>query len=112
MAVTKATMRERVLKHLTVTGIGESASAEDAVTVDAAIDAANEELVTRNVSTWATSAIPDDVADAFKRFVASKVRAEFGKGDGTTEGMVALADLYALTARLDTSDEPVKAVYY
>lgn len=112
MSVTKATLRNRVLRHITVLGVGETASAEDATVVDDAIDAANEELVTLGVSTWATSAIPDDVSDAMMRFVAGKVRASFGKGDGTVESDVALIRLRELTARLDPTTEPVPATYY
>lgn len=112
MSITKATLRNRVLQHLTVLGAGESASSEDATLVDDAIDALNEELVTRGVATWATSAIPDDVADAMKRFVAGRVRSSFGKGDGTQEADIALGDLRSLTARLDPTGEPVPIDYY
>jgi hypothetical protein len=112
VAITKATLRNRVLAYITVTGVAETPSAEDATFVDDAIEAANEELVTDGIATWATSAIPDDVADAMKQFVAGRVRGAFGKGDGTAESEVAKVRLRRLTAVQDNSGEPTRATFF
>jgi hypothetical protein len=112
MAITKAVLRNRVLLHLTVLGAGETASAEDATLVDDAIDGENAVLQALGVSTWGTDAIPDEVAEPLKRYMAGRLASSFGKGDGEALAQIALGDLRSITAVLDSTGEPVPSVYF
>jgi hypothetical protein len=79
--LTKAELRNRVLEHLGIKPAGQSASAEDAVLVDEAIDAAHDRLNKFGLVPFATSAIPEWAQVPLRDYVAGDVGRSFGFGD-------------------------------
>jgi arabinogalactan endo-1,4-beta-galactosidase len=71
MALTKTALRERVLRHMSVTGEDKAASAYEATVVDQVIDEVQAELEDMGLAYWETSAIPDAVARGLILYVAA-----------------------------------------
>jgi hypothetical protein len=76
--LTKAELRTRVLQHLGVLAVGQSASAEDAELVDESIDAAHDRLRKFGLVPFATSAIPTWAQTQLRNYVAGDVFRSFG----------------------------------
>lgn len=117
MSVAKAQIRNEVLEDLAVVAAGETPSAADASRVDSAIERLNEELVADGISYWATSAVPDDVVEPFKAIVAFRVAKAFEvdvqlRAELRSEATPAYTRLVALTAKRDTTGEPIRAEYF
>lgn len=113
MASTKADMRNLVLRYLAKLPEGQVAEDHDASVTEAAIDRCQAFLEAEGVAYWESSAIPDGVSDAFKRYVGAEVAHEFmppsmaesyaARKDG------ALRDLRRFTAKTNAD---VPAVYF
>lgn len=71
MAKTKAQLREGVLRYLGRISEGRSPNAYQTQVTDIAIDTAQSMLETDGLAYWETSAIPDDVFQPMKVYVAS-----------------------------------------
>lgn len=112
MTITKATLRNRAMLYATILGAGETASSEDAAVVDEVIEADNEFLVSRGVSTWATSSIPDEVQGPWSRRIAALIAPMFGLGDQTAKAEYELGQIRSVTSVEDNSGEPTGSVYY
>lgn len=78
-SISKAELRVRILQQLGVLAAGETASAEDASVVDAAIEAFHEgELKKFGTPSFATSATPEWAQDAMRDCVALRLVQVFG----------------------------------
>lgn len=77
MSSTKADMRNLVLRYLAKLPEGQVAEDHDASVVEAAIDRCQAFLETEEVAYWETSAIPNEVANAYRSYVAAEVAHEF-----------------------------------
>jgi hypothetical protein len=78
--LTKAELRDRVLEHMGILAAGQSASSEDAVLVEEAIDSAHAQLRKFGLAPFATSAIPAWAQPMLRDYVAGIVGPSFGFG--------------------------------
>lgn len=84
--LTKSELRDRVMHHLGVLAVGQSASAEDAALVEEAIDAAHAMLRKFGLAPFATSAVPEWAQVPMRDYVAGAVGKSFGFGDAFAQG--------------------------
>lgn len=76
MALTKAQLRNKVLRRLAILPEGQVASSWQAEVVDDCIDQSQKVLEDEGIAYWETSAIPDRAAIGFRDFVAGRVCGE------------------------------------
>ena len=76
MALTKAEMRNKILRQLAILPESQVPRASEATIVEDAIDQAQAYLEADGLAYWETTAIPDGVAFGFAAFVAGRVAAE------------------------------------
>lgn len=77
MALTKADMRNLVLRYLAKLPEGQTANAHDASVTEDAIDRCQSWLEADEIAYWESSAIPDGAANAYRNYVAAEVAHEF-----------------------------------
>jgi len=77
MALTKAQMRNKVLRRIGRLPEGQVASDADADIVDETIDEAHAFLEAKGIAYWETSAIPDEIAHQLCKYLAAQVAPEF-----------------------------------
>lgn len=116
MALTKEQMRNRILQKIGILASGETASSEDADLVETAIDDLNEHLVARGLSTWETSAIPQEVAIAFRDWCAATVMDQFDvpadmQAKITADRTIAERDM-KMVVRADDPGAPIVGSYF
>lgn len=85
--LTKAQVRDRVLEHIGVLAAGQSASAEDAVLVEEAIDSAYAQLRKFGLAPFDLATVPEWAQPLLRDYVAGIVGATFGFGDAFVAGM-------------------------
>lgn len=112
---TKADLRNKVLRYLSVLPEGQDASPHQETVVGDAIDQAQAELETKGVAYWSLTTIPNDAMTAYARFVAARVALElldperagpYVAGEGG-----ALAELRSITAKAPQS-APARHCYF
>lgn|SRR5574343_644388 len=102
--ITKAELRDLVLKHLGVLAVGQSANASDAALVELCIDSAHDRLNKKGLVPFALTAIPSWAQIPLRDYVAIDVSPSFGKAvsrlaDGTSPIQnQALVELHAQVA--------------
>jgi hypothetical protein len=113
MALSKAQLRNKVLRFLSMLPEGQTADAHTATVTEDVIDQTHLILETKGIAYWATSAIPDGVAPALASFVASYLALELMEperaGPYVSMRSSALDDLYAFTA---TENGAVRHTYF
>ena len=113
MALTKAELRNKVLRHLSMLPEGQTADAHLTDVVEKAIDQSHAFLEAEGIAYWATSAIPDGVAIPLARYVGSQVAPELMEPDRAGAYVSAeLASLIALRRFTAKPNATVSAVYY
>jgi hypothetical protein len=73
---TKADLRNAVLRFLSVLPEGQSASAHQTTVVETAIDREQAYLETEGIAWWETSAIPNEVMNPLREYIAAIVAPE------------------------------------
>jgi len=81
MTITKADLRNAALRYLSVLPEGQAATPHQVTTVESVIDRAQAFLESEGLAYWETTAIPDDVANAYRRFIAAEVAPELMEPD-------------------------------
>jgi hypothetical protein len=113
--ITKAELRDRVLRHLKVLAAGESATAEDAGAVESAIDDVYEELGELGHAYWSADTIPQACARPLMRIVAADVAADFvtqGEADDyEVKRAPAMSELRAILAE-PNDGAPIQVCYF
>lgn len=107
--MTKAELRNHILRQLGVLGAGQTANADDAALIEQIIDNCQAELEQMEVALWPVDSIPDYAVEAFTMYVTSTVTA-FGNQADLGQKMMALRMLRALT--VDRRSSVGKANYF
>lgn len=92
MASTKAQIRNDVLEEIEVLAAGETASAEDAATVERKIDQVHAELDALELVSWPISAVPDSIVMGYVMMVAERCKNSFGINPQKAAELVGSAD--------------------
>lgn len=112
---TKADLRNKVLRYLSVLPEGQNASSHQTTVTELAIDQAQAELETKGIAWWSTSTIPNDAMTAYARFVAARVALELLDPERAAPYVMgeggALAELRSITAKAPQS-APNRACYF
>jgi len=113
MALTKAQMRDKVLRILGRLPENQIAQAWESDIVEDTIDQVQAFLESEELAFWETSAIPDGVVQGYSRYVAGQVAPELMGAEQAVQ-YVGLSDLgmRAIRRFCATADGPVTAVYY
>jgi hypothetical protein len=107
--MTKAELRNHILRQLGVLGAGETATAEDAELVETVIDNCQDELEQLEVALWPVDDVPGYAIESFTLYVKSSLSA-FGQEYDPRLKALGLAQLRMLTA--DRRSGVGKATYY
>jgi len=113
MALTKAEMRNKILRRLRVLPEGQDARSVDAEIVESAIDQAHAQLEAAELAYWSVDSTPDGVAKGMADFVAGQVAVELVDISQATQyaGLEA-AGMRAIRQFCALGDADVKAVFY
>lgn len=105
-------LRDHLLGHLGVLGIGAAASADDAAHATTVLTNAHGTLQKLNVALWTLDDVPDWAIEAFVKYAAPMAAPRFGLAEQypMINQRVALAELRELTS--DGRTPPAKACYY
>jgi hypothetical protein len=95
--VTKAELRNHILRQLGVLGAGETATAEDAEMMETIIDNCQDELEQLEVATWSADDIPGYAIESFCLYGKASVTA-FGQEYDPRIKKLALDQLRYITA--------------
>lgn len=95
--MTKAELRDHILRQLGVLGAAEQASAEDASLVETVIDNCQDELEQLEVALWPVDDVPGYAIESFTLYCKSSLTA-FGQEYDPRLKNLALAQLRYLTA--------------
>lgn len=113
---TRTDIRNRVLKKLRVLAAGESADADDAAVVDAAVAEKHEQLINRGLVAWDVDSVPPYAVGPFVTIVAAECCDEFGVPEGRTVRLVAQGQLaeqeLAKQVAGPRADEPVTGTFF
>lgn len=71
-------LRNAVLRHLGITGSGQSPAAEDASVVDDAWVSIYKQLRRKSLAPWDDDAIEEEAQEPLTRYVAAEVATKFG----------------------------------
>ena len=107
--MTKAELRDHILRQLGVIGAGESPSAEDAELVETVIDNCHDELEQLEVALWTVDDVPGYAIESFCNYVKPSLSA-FGQEYDFAAKQVALKALRYVTS--DRRSGVGKATYY
>lgn len=113
---TKVDLRNKILKELGVLPVGQVASAEDAVDVEAKIDEIHAEYTESGIASWDIDSTPDNVVDPYVKIIAHYLSATFSVSQAKAAKLErnfadARRRLYQQTSFKNVA-EPTKAVYY
>jgi hypothetical protein len=95
--MTKAELRDHILRQLGVLGAGDDATAEDATLVEAVIDNCQDELEQLEVAVWPVDDVPGYAIESFVLYCRGSLTA-FGQDYDQRVKDMALARLRMLTA--------------
>jgi hypothetical protein len=107
--MTKAELRDHILRQLGVIGAGQSPSAEDAELTETVIDNCHDELEQLEVALWSVDDVPGYAIESFVNYVKPSLSA-FGQEYDYRAKAVALAALRMVTA--DRRAGVGRATYY
>ena len=113
---TKVELRNQVLQELEVLPAGQTASAEDAVTVETRIDQVYAFLEDKEIAYWDANNIPAEVMRPMVKIVAYECAPAFQLPPDKialhkAQHDTGMRDLYAHVAA-QRGGEPIKATYY
>jgi hypothetical protein len=115
--ITKANLRDMILKHLGVLGVGQTANADDSALVESAIDSAYDRLNKRGFVPFSVELIPAWAQIPLRDYVAIDLSPSFGREvarlpDGTSPIQnQAIIELHAQVAGYKHR-RSVRATYY
>lgn len=113
MSLTKAQMRNKVLRVLGTLPEGQTGQAWESEIVDDAIDQAQAFLESEGLAYWETSAIPDGVAQGYAQFVVGRAGLELlGLESADRVRSLASDGIFEIRRFCATADGPVRAVYF
>jgi hypothetical protein len=95
--MTKAELRDHILRQLGVIGAGEAPTAEDAALVETVIDNCQDELEQLEVALWPADDVPGYAIESFVLYCKASLTA-FGQEYDPRLKQLALAQLRYLTA--------------
>jgi hypothetical protein len=95
--MTKAELRDHILRQLGVLGAADDATAEDAALTEAVIDNCQDELEQLEVALWSADDVPGYAIESFVLYCKSSLAAFGQEYDPRLKGL-ALAQLRMLTA--------------
>ena len=107
--MTKAELRDHILRQLGVIGAAETPSSEDAALVETVIDNCQSELEQLEVALWTADTVPAYAAESFTLYCKSSLSAFGQEYDPMLKGL-ALKQLRYLTA--DKRAGVGRATYY
>lgn len=107
--MTKAELRDHILRQIGVIGAGETADAEDASLVETVIDNCQDELEQLEVALWTADDVPGYAAESFCLYCKASLTA-FGQDYDPRLKELGLKQLRYLTA--DKRSGVGKATYY
>lgn len=112
MSMTLEELRDHLLGHLGVLGIGAAASADDAAHAETVLSNAHGTLEKLGVALWTIDDVPDWAIEGFTKYAAPMAAPRFGLAEQypMVNQRFALAELRELTSDGRTSTG--RAVYY
>lgn len=115
---TAADLRNDVLQEMGVLGIGETASAEDAVLVDEILSRVHEWLVVKDLAYWGdgVTLMPEEAQEPFISLVADRSAGRFDLDrlkvqELSVRASQGLSELRQLAAN-EIAGEPIEATYF
>src|SRR5688500_18896146 len=108
--MTKAELRDHILRQLGVLGAADTAKAEDAVFIETVIDNAQDELEQLEVALWTVDDVPGYAIESFVAYCVPMAGPAYGYPADLNVKAVALSHLRHLTA--DRRSTTGRATYY